>query len=832
MKLKYHIGICTLLIIGSSFVTPGDPIPALRVLLTKYYSLYPKEKVYLHSDKQNYSAGETIWFNGYVTRQAKPFSASGILYLELFNDKGLVINRMMRPVEDGSFRGDLLLPSTMNAGNYYIRAYTSWMLNFSSSMFYYKKIYVESTGKSKPRNTTADKSNFSVQFFPESGQLVNRLTSLVVFKAIDSNGIPVAVSGKVINNLGDTVAILKTIHDGMGSFVIHCSPQTIYTALITANGQTKRFPLPASKSEGIVLHTETRNTSLTDSVFFHISRTKEHKEKYQNLLLCARMENHVSITKIHFDELTFNDPLDTLLSAPYPLLLNNFGPGVLQLSVLTEDSMVLGDRLIFLHDYRRSSAEIKSVQHNPGQGKTSFSINLPDAYQGKVAISVTDTESVFDTLKADNILSGLLLSAETESDLVLPAWYLTRQAGETRALDMLMITAKPAGFNLEKLLHSKQPEVRYTLEKSITMKGRAFEINGDKKTPLMNGSVFLIMKALKDSLSIPMHAFTDSTGHFIFNDLYFHDTAIVYLQTGVKSQGGTTNKIAIEFDKSIIDSIYKTPFVIAPALLNPGFNTHESTAEYLSGEHAGEKMLTNVTITARGKTHTDSTIAKYASGIFASPGAWAVTLDLTTDEVTKNMDVNVLEYLNGKVAGLLYAYDKGLPIIYWRFSNIIDGLSAMDQLKLNSPSFFLNESLLNTGNEGYDGMVQVLSGIRIADVVMIRIYKPGTLQNVPDNGPHGAIAIYLKNGTEDTRTPAKVVFEQFLKSGFSAEHNFETSAKNHGTSTLYWNPGASPEPLTHNIFVSFNNGNRKRLRVVAEGLDKNGNVIQLDKIIE
>jgi len=832
MRFNYCIYICLLLTLLASFVSPGDPIPRLRARLASYYARFPKEKVYLQSDKEHYSAGETVWFSGYVTRQTKRTTENTIVYLDLFNDKGLIISRAMRPVDNGAFHGDITLPSKLGAGKYYLRGYTSWMLNFSTDLFFYREMVIDNHVPSRSEKIVPHHSDFDVQFFPESGPLVNRLTSLVVFKAADSGGLPVEVSGAVVNNRGDTVATIKTAHYGIGRFIIHCSPQTTYTAIVRSGGTIKKIPLPAIKPEGIVLHVETRHNSFTDSIFFHISRSKEHKDAYQHLLLCARKGNHVSIAKIHFDELTVNDPLDTLLSAPFPLLLNNFGTGILELSVLTEEGVPLAGRLVFLPGNQPFSAAIQSVNHNPDAGTTSFNINLPPEYKGSITVSVTGADKSVDSTRRENIHSGIYVAGETAPGLLSPAECPAGTTAETlNAMDMLMVISKPAGINLEKLLQGEDPLVKYEPERSIVLNGRAFEVTGNKKSPLRNSSIFVILKALKDSISRPVNVLTDSTGLFSLNNLYFHDTATVYLQTGLTSQGLTTNSVALEFNNAIFDSVSKKQFVIAPAVLNARLYSPDIINNAID-EPTAAGMLQNVTVTGKKKSHIDSLVSIYATGIFANPGVWAITLDLTKDEITKTMDLNVLEYLNGKVAGLVFAYDRGLPVIFWRYSNIIDGLSAIEQLKLNAPSFFLNESLLNTGNQGYDGMVQLLTGIRIADVAIIRIYNPGTLPNVPDNGPHGAIAIYLKNGREDDRATSKIVFEQHTKLGYTPVHDFQKRGAAPSPSTLYWKPGALPNPSDHNVTVSFNNYNNRRIRVIAEGVDENGNVILLDQIIQ
>ena len=834
MHVKYRMIICLLSAAGFSFVPPGDPVPSLRKQLEKYYRNYPCEKVYLQPDRQVYVAGETIWFSANLTYRARPSSISAVLYAELFNDKGLIINRSMLPVTAGAAAGEFLLPATLPPGIYYLRAYTAWMLNFSSSLFCYRKITIEGNGKTVKEVKAFAKPDFSVQFFPESGQLVSRLTSQVVFKAVDANGKPLDIAGKIINSMGDTVALLKTIHEGMGRFVIHCSPQAVYTAMVTANGITKKIPLPAVQSSGIVLHLECNRGSATDSIFFHISRSGEQKDKYESLILCAQQENHFSVTKIHFDSATINDPLDTLLTAPYPLLLNNFSPGVLHVSVVTASGDVLAERPVFLHDYTALTTGLQAAAVNAPGGEKKLLFTVPEQFIGKFTVAVTDADRDFDTLNSENIRSGLLIGSALSGSVQSPGWYLQgNDPFRDQVLDLLTMTGNAGGFNLRKVLAEELPPIKYLPEKSLSFSGRAWEMNGDKKMPLVNGSVFLLVKAASDSLSRVLTADTDSAGAFTLGHLYFHDTADFYIQTGVKTQGRTRNAVAIDFYNTIFDSIAHIPFVQASSVLSTNLYSKDSPVDNAVPGKEG-KLLQNVTVTARGKTHLDSVLAKYASGFFANPGAWVTTLDLTNDPITQLSDQNVLDYLNGKVAGLNYAYNNGLPVIYWRFSNVIAGLSGVELMKLNAPSFFLNESLLNTGPEGYDAMVQLLSGVRMADVVMVRIFKPGTMPNVPDNGPHGTIAIYLKNGTEMDKPSSQTAFQQFTKAGFTKGHEFsQTGVAAIESRTIYWNTSLEADKVSHTVLISFyNKHNARRFRVVAEGLDEKGHIIQLNQVIQ
>ena len=817
-----------------SFKGPGDPVPKVRKALASYFHRYPQEKVYLQLDRQSYLSGETIWFSGYVICQSKPSTISNIVYTELFNEKGFVITRSMLRAQQGSLSGQFVLPEDLRTGNYYVRAYTAWMLNFPSSLFFYRKISVTGKGKTQKEKPGPGYSDFSVRFFPESGNLVSRLTSQVVFKAVDTNGLPVNISGKIFNNMGDTVALIKTVHDGMGSFVIHCSPQTTYTALVSANGMLKKIQLPVVQTSGIVLHTENHHNTGYDSIFFHISRSGINRKEFEHLILCAQMENHFSVTKIHFDESAVNDPMDTILTAPYPLLLNNFSNGLLRLTLLNDSGTIMAERLVFLH-YGKSAP----VQLLPGtdatKEKNSFIISLPDGYKGMLTVAVTAAGKEGGMPGDESIQSAMLLSSGVDASVHNPDWYFDDSNPESAsALDALLVTCKPNSFDLQKILAATEPPVKYLPEKLIALKGHAFQINGETKASLANSTLFLILKAPHDSLTKPLSAETDSAGLFTVNELSFHDTAAIYVQTGIKTDGHTNNGLAILFDKTIFDSIAHNNFVIAPSVLNSKLSagiadslTNNTTGNYQPG------LLKNVTVTAKAKSHLDSVLSQYASGIFASPGAWAQTLDLTNDEITKNSDQDILGWLNGKVAGLNYSYSNGKPIITWRSSNFMAGLSGVDQLKLNAPSFFLNEALLNTGLEGYDGAVDLLSGIRMADVALIRIFKPGTMPNVPENGPHGCIAIYLKNGRENNMPVSKINFEKSSVCGFSIPGSFSTvNSSSANNNTLYWNPSLYVDPVTHTASFSFNNNGNKQFMIVAEGMDENGILVRIKRLVQ
>jgi len=119
------------------------------------------EKIYLHTDKIAYAAGDTIWFKAYLFNAAY-FTApkkSGIAYIEIANEKNVVVKRMMVPLYFGLGWGNISLnEKEFSQGGYYLRAYTNWMRNFDEHYIFKKQLYISSPGRQDVLIT----SNFSI----------------------------------------------------------------------------------------------------------------------------------------------------------------------------------------------------------------------------------------------------------------------------------------------------------------------------------------------------------------------------------------------------------------------------------------------------------------------------------------------------------------------------------------------------------------------------------------------------------------------------------------------------------------------------------------------
>lgn len=114
--LKITIGLIAVYIILVAFVNPAmDLTERVRSSLSTYRTNYSPEKVYIHHDKPYYGAGELMWIKAYIMDAASLMASerSGVLYVDLLNEKKERVERLTLPISDGEAHGDLTLPDDL-----------------------------------------------------------------------------------------------------------------------------------------------------------------------------------------------------------------------------------------------------------------------------------------------------------------------------------------------------------------------------------------------------------------------------------------------------------------------------------------------------------------------------------------------------------------------------------------------------------------------------------------------------------------------------------------------------------------------------------------------
>ena len=109
--------------------------------------ILPQEKVYLHTDRESYIAGENIWMRAYVVDGIRhvPSRLSRYVYVTLQNPfLEKILQVKLRADNDGAIHGNLELPEDLPKGEYYLSAHTQYMRNFDQEYFFKKRITINS----------------------------------------------------------------------------------------------------------------------------------------------------------------------------------------------------------------------------------------------------------------------------------------------------------------------------------------------------------------------------------------------------------------------------------------------------------------------------------------------------------------------------------------------------------------------------------------------------------------------------------------------------------------------------------------------------------------
>jgi hypothetical protein len=138
-----------------------DMTDYLRQRFIKFCKYVPREEIYIHTDREEYISGESLWFNTYlIDRQnLKQSDHSSIVYFELLNSTNRPVVQKRIFIKKGLGPGQIVLPDTLSTGTYTIRAYTNWMKNFLPYNCFMKTILVYNAINSKLSKTIVTQVN-------------------------------------------------------------------------------------------------------------------------------------------------------------------------------------------------------------------------------------------------------------------------------------------------------------------------------------------------------------------------------------------------------------------------------------------------------------------------------------------------------------------------------------------------------------------------------------------------------------------------------------------------------------------------------------------------
>ncbi|NDV65797.1 hypothetical protein [Bacteroides sp. 224] len=568
---------------------------------TSFSQSYPTEKVYLHLDNNSYFMGETLWYKAYVsfTEHNIPSVLSKVLYVELWDQVGVLTDKQIIQIENGTGHGQFELKNSFMPGYYEIRAYTKWMLNFGDDIYFsrvfplYKKPqipgeYDKTINKYRlnklMKQRPEEKNNkFNIQFFPEGGHLVQGIQSKVAFKVF--NPIDSLVEISLYSPDGELVSEATTAHDGMGSF-IYTPTNKAATVKVKQGKKEHSFTLPEALPTGYTMKATHRDGQLNVQINKSISLLQD------TLGLFVFSGN----TPYAFKELAENAP-----SQLVRFKTKELPAGVSRLTLINKQGAIVAERLFFVSPNSSIQIAVEGLKkaYNPiDPVELNFQVNKSDGSPLATAfsLSVKDTKSSDLLFEGDNIQTNLLLSSELKGYIHNPGYYFKSDSRKQKeALELLLLVQGWRKYNLQQTIGVEPFEIKYLPEQTLNLKGELRSLFRKKEKGNMELSVLI----QNDSSTWIGATMTDTLGAFTIPLEGLEGIRPTLLQT--KNLKGNRKDTHIMLDRTFyppIRSFYAEE-------LNPQWDTLSLAAptaleeEYLKKLSQETELLESVVVKAK-----------------------------------------------------------------------------------------------------------------------------------------------------------------------------------------------------------------------------------------
>ncbi len=818
---KHSILLLTILIISSRINAQVDLI---KSNLDKWRTDYPQEKVYLQTDKSYYVGGEDIWIKTWCTTIDGPTYLSRIIYIDIVDQKGNVVQKKLYRLDSlGSSAANFIIPGNIESGNYSVNAYTLWMLNFPEFIFR-KNIFIYGNDYN-PNASVANniRAKLQLTFFPEGGDLISGIENRVAFKATDTYGYPINVSGQIETDDGAKIIEFSAEHDGMGFFEFQPVFGKKYKAVITSAGKNKlNFQLPDVKEEGVNLKINNTNPS---RLFFVVNRGEKNKESFNELRVVTQLNYQViNTTLLNIDE---GQSAASISKKGLP-------PGILQITVFNKNNLPIAERIAFNENYSFAQPIIKNELKNLNtKGKNRISFNFDSTANPSISCLVTGYDS--NLIYEDNIASSLLFAGELKGPIYNEGYYVKDKNPATlRHLDLLLMTQGWRRFNWKKVNSLEPIALKYPVESSLSFRGTMRK--SDRNDIVKDGRISFLIRGA-DSTSILAEATVTDKGEFLLADInYKKDAEVAYMGTNNKKENLIVD---VKLFPNYIDSLRKSVFTSTLSLDTIEFGSSRSQlflslqAGILNNDTAAKyKQLENVTLKARKVSKIDSLNNEYATGIFQT----GKSID---PQELKNV-FSIWQMLQQSVPGITIEGNPFDPTVSFnRFSGLAianpisgeessDPLSTPDVLEEGGIAYFINE--VNVSKD-------VINSLSVNDIALIKVLKN---EAAALGVTQGAIAFYTKTGKDFSARIYDKTYTRERREGYSIVKEFYSpdysvqakKLENDSRYTLYWSGDIAPAKDGKYRFEFYNNDVSKKLRLLIQGISPDGELIYHQYIIE
>ena len=789
-----------ILLFSSRIFAQQDPADALK----KLYEDYPQEKIYLWYNKPAYVAGETIWFKAYVFSGYDMSFISTTLYVELYTAEKKLISTKLLPLVAGVSEGSIDLDNKLDEGVYYMRAYTDAMLNFNEAFQYIHTIPVYNP--TSTRHLSLNKSIWKAGAFPEGGLLINGVETKVAVRRYSTVLLGDKWGGYLYEEANPTVKIKEftSLDENVGLLTFTPETRKKYSVNVQdEQGNRQICPLPFVSSSGVSISVEDISDSITYKLLF--TNTAGNGNGYT---VIGEMQNQL-VYKANLKRTSSE------ISMKIPAAeMNN---GILHLTIFDPANQPVAERLVFVNPLKLnydSTAVSQYMFSGQTRSMSNLQIKVDSINWFSYAVSVSDATS--SSLPEENILSAIWLTTDLLNPLQNPASYF-RQPDKNKmdALDAVMISEKWVRFDWNEILKNKYPVINHIPFNYLSYTGRV-----TKGNKLKSKEEVTLILYYPDSSTRWVLAKTDSLGNINLDNLAFYDDLKVFYQLNNKKYAARLIDIAFERDNRFVPyslDLPQTPYTLVSTI------SANTTPEWMKRALTTLKMqntidekyktLQEVVVQSKLKSVKEELNKKLSSGLFNTMGE--TIFDFVNENQNAIAYTNILQWLQGRVAGLSVQFENGEYVPYIRGSRA---------------SMYIDEMPADPG---------MVSSISVSDIAMIKVIK-GPFALALGAGS-GVVAIYTLRGNmrpaqkEPSLPNNKIKGYDNVKKFFLPDYGNKSIPQPDidTRDQLLWQTSIAPVISADRSTLSFfNNDRTKQLRVIVQGFTETGFPVYFEKIIE
>lgn len=762
---------------------------------------FPLEKVYLHTDRPYYVAGDDIWYAAYGVDGSdhKEDPVSGLVYIELINPQGKVILNKHVQLDGKVGDGVIELEEDLESGVYQLRAYSAYMLNYEYKYAFTKEIAIYNKSQDDNEIAIKDKdTGFPIRFFPEGGELVADIDCKVAFE-IENKDVK---SIEVLDSKDQVVSVGKVIHEGIGFFSLKPNFEEKYRVVF--DGKDFKLPYVNPKGFGIKVNNLGKNS-------LYIDLLSSNDLGLEGGFIIGHMRGLVFLAE---DYLGGNKATIKIDKSKLP-------EGVAQFTIFDSKGRAVTERTVFIdHEKNRIdvSATIPYDYINTRQ-KVDLSISLSDSesipIDGQLSVSIVDAGLVFGQKDAINIQSYLLLGSDFTESIPNINSYFVEDDNKTRYyLDLLMMTRGWTRIRWQDVSKNVFPELIYPPENGFTISGLVTH-KGDPVQGIVDISI------VKDIFSGDAIK-TDENGRFFANLLSIQDSSQIYIKASLLDE---TKPNMAGSNEGVVVTLYN----------NNKFSVESSNViKYIKPEN--DFLSSYLEQTAKKRTidsiyDTDWTIELDEVSIKAS--------DLSADvQIKREYSLPYSNYSNRIIFDSLKTgvFDQSIFDIV---RNNIPGVEVLglpgqtQRFRVRGGSSSIigsNDALVLV--DGVETSVETLNAIRSDRIAFIDVMK-GAASSVIYGSNNGVVLIYTKQLSDEQLTrdysrpdhTKKIEYlgyksnREFYSPNYSK--SFAGAEKPDLRITLYWNPKITTSGGT-SISSFYSSDKITRYTIEVQGITKSG----------